>query len=678
MGNKIPENKKRQFILYKDIKNRIKKKNHIDIKSNIYICKLNEKDLQNFNNEIFDTYNTYEENQEQYITSDQEEKEGTEIKINLKKTKDNEEFYKCTHIKGKNSFIKGISNRKEKEIGKEKDKREDLWYIKKKDYDKEKNTNYFELDYGCFYNLEEKTKTPQKSYSKFVKIKKKKSLTMLTQLQNGQNLKQKNREKKEGGEEEEEEEDEQMVTNNAVVNEKAKFSSLKIKNNLTDDNYKTSTRRNEKGLFQSIGTGNVHPTNNSRVDDKEETLRSSFKSMEIKLLPGDTYTMHKKCSSVHKKNNASKCNSNSNSIIGSNSIVSCNSITTSNHIRDSCSSINSERTNGQKSIFREKHQTGALIFSKKFFNLFKEKKILQNVLSFLNCTDLLEFQKTCSIIYIYVSDFLDYICLNIYSNFKRAYGLYFIPFNFFYKYEYLYTDKPSFRMDCILIAKIEKGCIGYNNRFGYKYKYIYDKKKSNYYVYFNFNVLKSNSSKTIEIHKDISYNNGDDINVSHIINNDVCSNDYICIPINLYNFIGIVDFNSISFISNKLSKYLSYNNHLDDQLWYNSDEYKILIKENNLISAQCFLPHLKHIKTIYSGIDVTVMKSTYKAVEPGKMGKRSYILWGNYFIIEKKFDPVFTFLKREGLQHDYVYHNFYLRVGDSIIFYLIKGGNNDI
>lgn len=107
------------------------------------------------------------------------------------------------------------------------------------------------------------------------------------------------------------------------------------------------------------------------------------------------------------------------------------------------------------------------------------------------------------------------------------------------------------------------------------------------------------------------------------------------------------------------------------------------------------------------------MKSTYKAVEPGnpfplyatppatsplrffiifpsffrhffiifppflgRLGKRSYLLWGNYFIIKNKYDPIYIFLKREGLQHDYLYHNFYLRVGDHIVFYLIKGGNN--
>lgn len=316
--------------------------------------------------------------------------------------------------------------------------------------------------------------------------------------------------------------------------------------------------------------------------------------------------------------------------------------------------------------------------STRFLNLVKEKNILRNILSFMKCSDLLELQKTCSMVYVLVSDFLDYICLHIFSKFKRAYEGYFTPFDCFYKYEVLYTDNPSFRLDCILLAKIEKRAVGYNNRFGYKYKYEFDAKQNSYHVYYNFNVLKKNVARKIEIHKDISYNNGDDINVSHIISNDVCANDYICIPINLFNIIGTVNFHSITFMENKLSRHVTYSNGFDDQLWYDREEYKTLIKEDNLVSSECFLPYLKHVKTIYSGIDVTVMKSIYRAVQPGKLGRRSYALWGNHFIIESNLNPVFTFLKREGLQHDYIYHNFYLRVGDSIVFYLIRGGNHDV
>ncbi|CRG93775.1 conserved Plasmodium protein, unknown function [Plasmodium gallinaceum] len=598
MGNKISESKHRQNILYKNIKNKIKQKNDIDIKSNLYICKLNEKNLHNINNEIFELFNTYEENETEKETKDNKENKNKYVKIKFKKEKDIEKEQNENIYKKKTDNIEDNIIKKNKEKQDEEEKHlKDISEQKKTNENPKKN---FELDYGYFYNVEEKN-----NHNKF--LKKKKLLKHMGKIKNEKDQKLKNTE-----------------TAEIVLLKTTDSLNKNIKSN--EINY-----NNNENIFFNEEKNNTTIIKNSHMDNKE-FFKSSFKCIELKLLPDDSYTRNI-------KGNTPEIN-NSNNI----------------QIKDNKKKINKVLN--------------------KFLNIFKEKKILQNVLSFLNCKDLLSFQKTCSIIYIYVSDFLDYICLNIYYNFKKIYDLYFTPINFFYKYEYLYTDKPSFRLDCILISKIKKGCIGYNNRFGYKYNYIYDKRKSNYYVYFNFNVLKKNSSRTIEIHKDISYNNGDDINVSHIINNDVCSNDYICIPINLYNCIGNVDFNSINFISNRLSKYIIYNNQLDDQLWYNKEEYEILIKENNLITFESLLPHLKHISTIYSGIDVTVMKSIYKAVQPGKLGKKSYNLWGNYFIIASKYDPVFTFLKREGLQHDYIYHNFYLRVGDSVVFYLIKGGNN--
>ncbi|CRH00939.1 conserved Plasmodium protein, unknown function [Plasmodium relictum] len=610
MGNKISECKHRQNILYKNIKNIIKQRNDIDVKNNIYICESNEKDLFNLNNEIFELYNTHEENTEKKDNENKENEENKNINIEIKFKNEKEKKKNANIHKKQNDYSEKKTNRKNKE------KRDDEGKNVKEIDEQTKKTNEnhkknFELDYGSFYNIEEKNNICKNNNNN--KLLKKEKLLKHIEVKNEKSQKLKNTEKTEN-----------VLLKKISLNKNIISKEL----NYSDD----------ESTFFNDENNNTILTKNSHMDNKE-LFKSTFKCIELKLLPDDdSYT-------GNIKSNIAEINY-------SNNIK----------IKENKNEINENLKNNK--------------ILNKFLNLLKEKKILQNILSFLNCRDLLSFQKTCSIIYIYVSDFLDYICLNIYSNFKRIYDFYFTPFNFFYKYEYLYTDKPSFRLDCILISKIKKGCIGYNNRFGYKYNYIYDKRKSSYYAYFNFNVLKKNSSRIIEIHKDISYNNGDDINVSHIINNYVCSNDYICIPINLYNFIGNVDFNSIKFISNKLSKYIIYNNQLDDQMWYNKEEYQILIKENRLITFESLLPHLKHINTIYSGIDVTVMKSTYKAIQPGKLGKKSYNLWGNYFIIEDKNDPVFTFLKREGLQHDYIYHKFYLRVGDYVVFYLIKGGNN--
>ncbi|EAA19604.1 hypothetical protein, partial [Plasmodium yoelii yoelii] len=487
----------------------------------------------------------------------------------------------------------------------------------------------FELDYSGFYGVEKLTDNDEIDYINYIKKKKKKPLSY-------ENKGRQNGEK----------------NNNFKYKERKKNTLLKKKK--TD--YTKSCIETDNSILNNTTENNEDKTNLNKIQNNE-IYENCNKKTELKHVKINMNKQGKNDFSLYKYENDNIIEKKKNKKKNTINYIKCE--------------INKDDTTNENTCIKEKNKLNS-----KFLNILKEKKILQNILSFLACNDLLEFQRTCSIIYICVSDFLDYICLNIYSKFKKEYIPYFKPVNFFYKYEYLYTDKPSFRLDCILIAKVEKRCTGYNNRFGYKHKYIYDKKKGTYCIYFNFNVLKSNASKTIEIHKDISYNNGDDINISHIINKDACPNDYICIPINLYNFLGIVNYNSIYFFPNKLSKHLTYNNQFDDQLWYNSNEYNSLIKDKNIIPSESFLPHLKHVQTIYSGMDITIMKSTYKAVEPGRLGKRSYLLWGNYFIIKNKYDPIYIFLKREGLQHDYLYHNFYLRVGDHIVFYLIKGGNN--
>ncbi|SCN61121.1 conserved Plasmodium protein, unknown function [Plasmodium chabaudi adami] len=593
MGNKISDNKQKQLILYKDIKNRIKIKNNIGIKDNIYISKVAENDLLILNDDIFESYSPFHINEQttgqNKIINEKDETVETAVKIN---------FVKKKKVQTSNS----------------KDNEDNTYY--------ENEKKEFELDYSGFFSVEKLIDNDEIDYINF--IKKKKSTLSL----------------------------EDKGKHNGEIKKKEKDNHFKYK----ESKKNTLLKKKKTDYNKTIETDNAEDKTNLNKIQPIEIYENCSKKTELKYVK---INMNKQG-----KNESSLCKCENDNIVEKKKkkipihYIKCE--------------INKDTTS-ENTCIKDKSKSKT---NSKFLNILKEKKILQNILSFLACNDLLEFQRTCSIIYICVSDFLDYICLNIYSKFNKEYNSYFKPVNYFYKYEYLYTDNPSSRLDCILIAKVEKSCTGYNNRFGYKHKYIYDKKKETYCVYFNFNVLKSNSSKTIEIHKDISYNNGDDINISHIINKDACPNDYICIPINLYNFLGTVNYKSISFFPNKLSKHLRYNNQFDDQLWYNSTEYNSLIKDKNLISSECFLPHLKHIQTIYSGMDVTIMKSTYKAVEPGKLGKRSYLLWGNYFIIKNKYDPIYIFLKREGLQHDYLYHNFYLRVGDNIVFYLIKGGNN--
>ncbi|CAA9989131.1 conserved Plasmodium protein, unknown function [Plasmodium knowlesi strain H] len=671
MGNKISENKQRQIIMYKNIKNKIKKKHNLDVRRNIYISLLKEKELSNVNSEIFEAYKEQEESgcgrvdgNGGITKKNTREGNGTYVKINFKKGETHthvggehmgrkcsdggrREEGKPTTLKKKEDHRYGFHEGSDRESGP--GQRSDDQSNRRNDHrsgtpsDSPNEKRHFELDYGFFFNVEERSSAySQTRCSTYVKKKKKK------------------KERSEISEDRNEIENSKLKGGNG-----RKGTTLRRKVSSLEMNSRIATRKSESvdmvddtkdstvadsfvgRTFESYtGTGSfAHSVSESAPTGRSENRDvSSFNSLPLQLLPDVPTTQGERLVLTREMN-----------------IDKCKKEDIEGHV--DCSKKPSD-TVGK---------------STRFLSLIKRKNILRNILSFMNCRDLLELQKTCSMVYVLVSDFLDYICLHIFLKFKRAYEGYFTPFDCFYKYEVLYTDNPSFRLDCILLAKIEKRAVGHNNRFGYKYKYQFDKKKqSSYHVYYNFNVLKKNVARKIEIHKDISYNNGDDINVSHIISNDVCANDYICIPINLFNIIGTVNFHSITFMENKLNRHITYSNGLDDQLWYDREEYKTLIKEDNLVSSECFLPYLKHVKTIYSGIDVTVMKSTYRAIQPGKLGRRSYNLWGNHFIIQGKPDPVFAFLKREGLQHDYIYHNFYLRVGDSIVFYLIRGGNHDV
>ncbi|VWU49027.1 conserved protein, unknown function [Hepatocystis sp. ex Piliocolobus tephrosceles] len=655
MGNKVSDTKRKKFILYKDIKNRIKTKNNFDARNNIFISETHEKKLVNLNNEIFDFYCSFQDNEE-YKTENVHEQEleqkekntNSNIIIKFNKHINNNKQLNTTYTNLKKELLKESvvieSNNSFEHSGECKDDNKK----KKKSITTTKDEKKsFELDYGIFYNIEEKIDINYKNKSLNSNVK--------TTISTDKNV-------------------ETINENLDELKNKKQIKNTLLKKQTTQTNLKKIINNNEQC---SIIKKEKDKNNNNNVNQITTPLcingnsNSSINNKQVNTTLLKTNNLILESNQNNKREDILTCDDNNNDTLTNDNFS--NTYKTLNKKKEE-----EEEEEETKNIYTYHKSNENNKNNHVFIKLLKKKKILQNILSFLNCSELLEFQKTCSIIYIYVSDFLDYICLNIFYKFQKTYQQYFTPFNFFYKYECLYTDKPSYRLDCILIAKIDKKCAGYNNRFGYRHKYIYDKNKNIYYIYYNFNVMKSNSTRIIEIHKDISYNNGDDINVSHIINTDACANDYICIPINIYNFIGTVDYKSIIFIPNKLNKYVIYNNQFDDQLWYSSEEYKNTMQENELVSSTSFLPYLKPMETIYSGIDVTVMKSTYKAVQPGNLGRRSYVLWGNYFIIEDKYDSIFVFLKREGLQHDYIYHNFYLRVGDLIVFYLIKGGNYDI
>ncbi|CAG9477907.1 conserved Plasmodium protein, unknown function [Plasmodium vivax] len=709
MGNKISENKQRQIIMYKNIKNKIKKKHNLDVRRNIYISLFKEKELSSVNSEIFEAYRAQEESgcdgdrgrgeNGGLVEKSTRGRDGTYVKVNIKKGETHSRGGVThgggTHVGGAHVSRKSAeggrreegkptaskrkqhhgygdhgdtdegsgagqgsdhrSGRSERRSERRSDHRSNLQRNRQRERqcDSPDEKRHFELDYGFFFTVEERPSSHSQARSNtYVKKKKKKERSDISEEPNdGENSKLKRGNRRKGATLRRKESS--LERNSRVATRKGE--SVRMVDDAKDSTVGGSsvgrsfescngTRSSAHSASESAPT--VQTAQMSRSENPEE---SSFNSLSLSLLPDAPPTKGERPVKLRQMN------------------------------KDECKQRDTQkRVNCVSGINLAKKPSDAEGKTTKFLNLVKEKNILRNILSFMNCSDLLELQKTCSLVYILVSDFLDYICLHIFLKFKRAYEGYFTPFDCFYKYEVLYTDNPSFRLDCILIAKIEKRAVGHNNRFGYKYKYQFDAKQNSYHVYYNFNVLKKSVARKIEIHKDISYNNGDDINVSHIISNDVCANDFICIPINLFNIIGTVNFDSITFTENKLSRHVTYSNGLDDQLWYDREEYKALIKEDNLVSSECFLPHLKHVQTIYSGIDVTVMKSTYRAVQPGTLGRRSYALWGNHFIIESKPDPVFAFLKREGLQHDYIYHNFYLRVGDSIVFYLIRGGNHDV
>lgn len=656
MGNVSSSNKKCGVILYRDIKSRIKERKKLNKNHNIYLDERKDKNLHELNKTIIDFYNEMHEEfdfkkieEEEATERERENKESVPVKIKFRKVRIEHE---SNHIDKGNSEINKMNLNDEVEeiqmvnirrVTPNPEKVEN-WIHKKKTESIEttttaktskKKTNNMsesaEFNYSSFYSVDELKKENNKNNNAISNKNEHKNKNKTNNQQIVE--KEKHTDKKVRSSKEKEKKNESKREDEVhKINER----NHKDKNHdppITIHQINQMSQKSSKDFCKN--PNNIHTNHVDFYDDN--MTNTTIMKPEKKQINGDLHLHEKKKKYIDP-------------------LVP---------LREQSNSI----TNRTRLKQKNKNST------KKLFKLIKKKTILETMLQFLNCNEILSFQRTCSTVYISISDFLDYICLHLFNKFQKKYQPYFTPFNYYYKYEYLYTYRPSYRLDCIIIAEINKECAGFNNRFGYKYNYIYDKHKNHYNVFFNFNVLKKNSPRTIEIHKDISYNNGDDINVSLIHEPDVCVQDFICIPINLYNVLGTVDFNGISFINNKITPPITHTNNFDDQLWYEAKEYQSLLKDTIISNHQSLDPYLKHINTIYSGIDITIMKSTYKAIKSGTLGKKGYYLWGNYFIIKEKHEPIFIFLKREGLQHDYIYHNFYLRVGDKVIFFLIKGGN---
>ncbi|CDJ65356.1 hypothetical protein ENH_00004230 [Eimeria necatrix] len=211
---------------------------------------------------------------------------------------------------------------------------------------------------------------------------------------------------------------------------------------------------------------------------------------------------------------------------------------------------------------------------------------------------------------------------------------------------------------------------------------------------FSVAVAQAGTSRRMWLHRDLCRFHGDETGqavLTHL--GPVCVGDLVEVPVALSNGIGVADVSTIRWlplrVTRRASGSLTGSKALDAASrglyegcpleiqygeWFDSDQYRHMTTER-LKRAECLEPELHHVSTSYSGIDVLVRRSLYKAVREGSVGAAAQRAWGLQCKVLPPDSPVVFPLTRRGLLHDRS-TSLQLRVGDSLEYYLTIGGAN--
>ncbi|KAL8450523.1 hypothetical protein Emag_003152 [Eimeria magna] len=211
---------------------------------------------------------------------------------------------------------------------------------------------------------------------------------------------------------------------------------------------------------------------------------------------------------------------------------------------------------------------------------------------------------------------------------------------------------------------------------------------------FSVAVAPAGTKRRLWLHRDLCRFHGDETGQAVLTPlGPVCVGDLVEVPVVLSNGIGLADLSSVkwltlhcvprvprvlsgpkAFEAVSLGVYEGCGLEMQYLEWFDGDQYRHMTTER-LKRPECMEPELQHLSTSYTGIDVLVRRSIYRAVRTGTIGAKAQRAWGlQCQVLPAETSVVFS-LTRKGLQHDRS-TCLQLRKGDILESYMTVGGAN--
>lgn len=211
---------------------------------------------------------------------------------------------------------------------------------------------------------------------------------------------------------------------------------------------------------------------------------------------------------------------------------------------------------------------------------------------------------------------------------------------------------------------------------------------------FSVAVAPAGSKRRLWLHRDLCRFHGDETGQAVLTPlGPVRVEDLVEVPVVLSNGIGLANLSTINWLplhrqarvprvlsgqkafeAAALGVYEGCGLEMQYVEWFDGDQYRHMTTER-LKRAECMEPELQHLCTSYTGIDVLVRRSIYKAVQAGTVGSTAKRAWGLQCQVFPADMPIVFPLTRKGFLHDRSTY-LHLRVGDTLESYLTVGGAN--
>lgn len=205
------------------------------------------------------------------------------------------------------------------------------------------------------------------------------------------------------------------------------------------------------------------------------------------------------------------------------------------------------------------------------------------------------------------------------------------------------------------------------------------RRQREYQAQFRFETLKKGSRRVVWVHRDMCRFHGDELMVASLANVPTVNvDDRLEIPVNISNAFGLVDLNSITWKSADFVTTPAYREFgqlceivRPHQQWVGLDAFQPTTSERLQVNDH-FGPQWKHVRTEFTGIDITCSRSTYIASATGEVPQSRRWL-GIESIVKPAGTPIVCPLTRLGLQHDR-FSRQHVRQGDTILLFITQGG----